>query len=227
MDAITYFTDPQQIAMANAVKRDDVARIKELARSGVNVNARGDQGMSFLLWAMGNRQKNAFKALLDLGADPNTRDDQKVAVLELTVEDEDLDYLRLLLAAGGNPNLPNHLDEPLIFTAISEMKYPVVRLLVEKGADMNSLGKDKSTPMMLLAGLNQFEEVFWLLQRGADFKKISDTGATLAWRVQRSRVDPGTPNGQWRERVRQFLESQGVKFPVPSPAETLEKQKKD
>ena len=217
MDAVTYFTDPKQIAMANAVKNDDVGRIKELARGGVNVNAPGEQGMTYVVWAMGHRRKNALRALLVAGADPNGTDTAGTPVMELAARDEDTDYLRLLLSAGGKPNTLNHSGEPLTFTAIGEMRWENMRVLVEKGADMNARGKDGSTAMLLLAGLNQFEEVDWLLQRGADIKPATDTGATLAWQVQRSRVDPSFPQAGWRDRVKAQLAARGVRFPVPAP----------
>lgn len=217
MDAVTYFTEANQVAMANAVERDDVKRIRELAHAGVDVNARGDQGMTFTVWAMGHRRKNALRALLESGADANAPAGGSTPLLELAAKDEDPDYLRLLLAAGGNPNVKNHLGEPLLFTAISEMRWVNMRALVERGADVNAAGNDGATPVMLLAGLNQFEEVMWLLNRGADFKAVSQTGATLAWRVQRARVNAGSPQAGWRERVKAYLEAAGVKFPVPAP----------
>jgi len=212
MEAVSYFTDPNQIAMANAVENDDVARVRELARSGVDVNARGEQGMSFVVWAMGHRRKNALRALLEARANPNAP-----GTMELAAKDDDPDYLRLLLSAGGDPNTKNHNGEPLIFTAVGEMRWENMRALIEKGADMNARGKDGSTAIFLLAGLNQYAEVDWLLQRGADITPATDTGATLAWQVQRSRIDPASPQAGWRDRVKSQLAGRGIRFPVPQP----------
>lgn len=217
MDVTTFYTKPQMIALANAVERDDPARIRQLVREGADVNARGEGGMTYPVWAFGNRSKKALQTLLELGADPNARDDAGVSVMELAAEDKDLDFLKLLLAYKGDPNLRNRKNRPIAFSAMSVMNWPAVRLLAEKGVDINGSAPDGTTLMMQLAMFNQWDQVWDLLSKGADFKKQSTNGMTLAWQVQESRVADESPQAVHRTRVKAFLEGQGVKFPVPAP----------
>lgn len=73
--------------------------------------------------------------------------------------------------------------------------------------------------MLRAATLNQFEQVAYLIKRGADFTIPNIHGGTVALRVQERRLNPELPNYQWQQKVRKLLEARGVKFPVPRPWE--------
>jgi uncharacterized protein len=227
MNALNYFKDTKTIALANAVEKDDAIRIRKLAADGADINAKGEQGMTLLTWAIGNQKKNALRTLLELKANPNARDTEGAPVLEVAAQSEDLDYARMLLSSGADADTNARNGEPLIFHAIRKENWPLFRLLVERGANINGRGKAEMTPLIQLARLSEYDQVFWLLERGADFHLFDASGATLAWRVQQDIMDPQSEQTKWRQRVRQFLESQGVKFPVPTPTQILEQQKKD
>ena len=49
--AADFFTDPQVIALCDAIAANDVARMKERIAAGADVNARGKDSMTPLLWA--------------------------------------------------------------------------------------------------------------------------------------------------------------------------------
>lgn len=60
-----------EMQLLEAVTAGDRGRIKELVGSGVNINARCDQGASVLFYACLAADDKLVKLLLDLGADPN------------------------------------------------------------------------------------------------------------------------------------------------------------
>ena len=70
---------------------------------------------------------------------------------------------------------------------------------------------------MYAANLNQYEIVYYLLNKGADLKHLTRGGVSLAEIVQDSTVDPEFAAYDIRQKVIKILEDRGVKFPVPHP----------
>ena len=58
------FSDPQLIALAKAVKKQDLREIDQLIAAGVDVNAAGKDNVTPLAWALMLQKKKAFKRLL-------------------------------------------------------------------------------------------------------------------------------------------------------------------
>jgi ankyrin repeat protein len=69
--AADFFTDPQVIALCDAIAANDVARMKERIAAGADVNARGKGNMTPLLWAFVDNKPERFRLLLEAGANPN------------------------------------------------------------------------------------------------------------------------------------------------------------
>src|SRR5215471_13824001 len=66
-----YFTDPQVIALCKAIQANDLTEMDRLITAGANVNAKGKDNMTPLLWAFPDNKLDRFKKLLEHGADPN------------------------------------------------------------------------------------------------------------------------------------------------------------
>lgn len=215
-----FFNDQQVVLMIKVAEKGDVHKLKKLVDEGVDPNTFGNEGMTPLMWELGQQNKIAMKALLGAGADPNLADLQGDSPMSLVAAAKDTELIKVLLEGGGNPNVRNRLGEPALFVAVGPGRLANVKILLDFGADIDATDRMGATPILKAATLNQFEIVAYLLERGSDHKKANDTGATLAWRVQDSRVDPSLPHYKWREIVIKMLEDRGVKFPVPHPAET-------
>lgn len=224
------FYDPHSPAglLAAAAARGDTVEVARLVTAGADPNAPGRDGMLPLHWAYMARSDAGVRALLTAGADPNRRNlgprltpgsGAGVSPIAFAVTDADTRWLALYLAHGGNPNGPGRDGDPLIFDAIGTYDLAPVRLLVEHGADLNSRGVGDFTPVTAAAGHNQFPIVRYLLERGADWR-LEGGGGTLAFLVQDHTVDPQfTELADAQRWVRGFLETHGVRFPVPDPAE--------
>jgi ankyrin repeat protein len=220
--AINYFEDPQDIAVANAVARGEIERIKKLISEGVDANKKGNGGITFTIWAIQHRQKESLKTLLTLGADPNARNDENYPLMEFALGIKDKELMTILLDAKADINIGNYENEPIIFTTIKTRDRDLFKYLVEKGADINSRGINNITPMMLLALVNNdFEMVSWLIDKGADVFALDNQKSDLAWVIQDAEdsLDPKHPIMAWYYKVKAQLEAKGVKFPVIPPWE--------
>ncbi|WP_145434025.1 ankyrin repeat domain-containing protein [Lacipirellula limnantheis] len=126
-----YFDDPQILELCDAIERNDVPEMERLISAGANVNARGNDNMTPLLWALPDRKHERFRCLLNHGADPNViiSSDFGTAgrpfhpypaggalfydrgctpgqsVTHLAARSPDIEYLRAVLQHGGDPNL--------------------------------------------------------------------------------------------------------------------------
>lgn len=213
-----FFTDPQILLLLKAAEKADAAKLKQLVEDGTDPNTFGKEEMAPLMWELGQQNKKAMKALLAVGADPNLADSDGDSPMAMAAGAKDTELLKILLKGGGNPDAKNRLGEPGLMVAVGQRRLDNIKMLLDYGADINATDRTGTTPIVDAAGLNQFEIVAYLLERGADYKKANKGAATLAWRVQESRVDPSLPHYQWREKVIKMLEERGVKFPVPHPA---------
>ncbi|WP_167856323.1 ankyrin repeat domain-containing protein [Hymenobacter metallicola] len=223
----TYFTGPE-LPAAQAIYRGDAAALRRVVTTQrINLKYSSPQGMTLLLFALANRQKECVRELLALGADPNQvsmlNGQEMVQPVALVAGGDDPELVKILLDAKGNPNSKMHDavagDAPALFHAIDAQRFATMRLLLDHGADINATDGLGNTPLLALATFNQFEQVAYLLERGADFRKASHSGGTLAFIVQDHQLgDPQSEAYIWQQRVRRMLEERGVQFPVPNPA---------
>jgi ankyrin repeat protein len=143
-----FFTDPLNIALADAVTRGDRAAIDALVREGAGVNARGKEGMPLLMLAMAKESETGFEALLEHGADLKalvndpafTRNGERTRqVIELVVSAFDPNFLRASLKHGFDPDyVPNpEMNESLLFREVWTHAIKNAAILLDARADIN------------------------------------------------------------------------------------------
>jgi ankyrin repeat protein len=202
-------------ALAKAAGDGDVKKVEQLVNGGVSVNSRGAQGATPLFWAMHNL--DGFKKLLELGADPNVVYADGNSVMKAAVVMKDRGILKAALEHGGNPNLvsSDSFGYTPIFDAMSA-GLDVVDMLLSAGADINAKGKFGATPVLVAAGRGDYEMVYRLLERGADYRLKDARGVDLAAAVSKNvgRLRSGTKWAKWQEKVIEWLQAKGVEIPA-------------
>lgn len=222
-----YWSDPRVIALARAIRAGDSRRIAELVAEGADVNARGEDYMSPLVWCAGeDNNKAAFEQLLALGADPSLRYKHFGSVTFFFASSRrDADWLRMCLKHGADPNyvVPG-FDQTPIFGAINSRRKENFDVLIEAGADINHQTDVGDTPLLFAAGRNWFDTVYYLLELGADYtlKTIHVEGLDakgrqigsydLAYEIIDTTVSPDHELARWREKVIDWLDNRGYSF---------------
>ncbi len=175
-----HYYQGKALELARAVDRKDAAAIQRLIKEeGVDPDTLFDgKGMPLVAWPLVTHNLEGLRLLLEAGADPNARhrpvvrDDLPGAnnAMVFAAGMEDRRYLELLLDHGGDPNTRTMGDSPLTYAARLSDRWPNVQLLIERGADVNHrmYGNKNNKPIDWYAGLGNFEQVYWLLQHGAD-----------------------------------------------------------
>lgn len=132
--------------LADAAKTGDLAKVKKLLESGVDVNALDDRSMPWdvtpLMGAASGGHAEVVGELLKAGA--------KVKGKDKSVPGE-----------GGG--------ESVMHYAVKGGNRKVMELLMEAGAEINAVSKEPiSTPIAIAAGKGDKEAVLLLLKKGAD-----------------------------------------------------------
>ena len=144
-----YFTDPKVIALCHAIEANDLAGIDREIAAGANVNAKGKDNMTPLLWAFPDNKLERFTKLLEHGANPNVAIESDLnthggfrsgdSVTHMACGTQFAGYFEAVFAHGGDPNLIREGiipgDTPLfsVIKGAGPNKLTHVRMLIEKG----------------------------------------------------------------------------------------------
>lgn len=217
-----YFPASPALDVAQAIRRDDVPGLERVLAQhpGLDLNQAGRQGVTFLFWAYAHHSSKMLRALAAHGADvnrplvlPNEKGGTDTThLLNIATEGPEDQLLVTLLDLKADPNVVDERKVPALQNAIYINNYSRMKLLLDRGANIDAPNSSGATAVIVLARLNNFEMVHYLLERGADWRK-SDTEVAL-WTQEN---DIGNEKGTaWQIKVKHWLLAHGVKFPVPS-----------
>ena len=218
------FADPKVAELAEAAAQGNVERVDALIAEGVDLNARGREGLTPLMYALGGTSTKSFERLLEAGADPNEQTDRGESAISIAAREADSEHLKtllkVLLAHGGNPNLPprpsGRIGETLRITRptpIYEVRdREIARILIKAGAHLDARDDSRGTPAMRAAGHKRFDVVYTLLAAGADFRLEDVYGETLAQCILESELVPMREPAAWRRECMELTETLGVDF---------------
>ena len=190
-----YFTDPKVIALCHAIEANDLAGIDREIAAGANVNAKGKDNMTPLLWAFPDNKLERFTKLLEHGANPNVAIESDLnthggfrsgdSVTHMACGTQFAGYFEAVFAHGGDPNLIREGiipgDTPLfsVIKGAGPNKLTHVRMLIEKGADLNQMNGAWQTPVMQAVSWGgQYDVALLLLNAGADHRNYKPKSNT-------------------------------------------------
>jgi len=159
----------------NFIRNDDVAGVRALLKSSVDVNTRDKKGSTPLMYAAAVGSLNVMTALLDAGADVNAKNGlDATALLWCT---GDLEKVRLLVKRGADVNATSKMMRtPLILAAHHSGGAPMVKFLLDSGADVKARTKAGMDAIVFAADADDVESMRLLLAKAGD--SIAD-GPTL------------------------------------------------
>lgn len=222
------FFEPPMTALLQSIRDGDEAEARRQLAQGLNLNIKGKEGITPLLWLIMQQDRQGAQLALKLGADPNFKTGNGDNAVSMVAGAKSPEWLRMMLDAGGDPNALDHNNEPALFSAIGEDRWADIKLLMERGADINLEDKQKTTAAHYAAYLNKYDIVYWLIEHGAHVNTYAATGGSLSWRVEESLsiMSHDSPQYPWALKVKRLLQQRGVKFPPLSPAEVRERRAK-
>lgn len=212
MNAADIFPAGPAAAVAEAAARGQIDKVKQLLESGTDINVRGRDGATPLLWALLKGNKAGFRFLLERGADANLQVKQGNSVMSFAAMHEDSRFLELALKHGGDPNLVDpETAKPPIFVSIENLRMDNIRLLIDGGGNLNFKDRTGSTPLMRAANLNRYDVVYQMLKAGADPMIKNNWGNALPYFIKDGNVNPKHELYQWRAKVIELLKERGIR----------------
>ncbi len=224
-----YTFEGNALALAEAVDRQDADAVGRLMRDeGVNPDVLfGEEAIPVVAWPVINKNLIGLQLLLDNGADPNARmldtsrerGQHRNNAMVYAAELSDTRYMALLLDHGGDPNTLNSNGNPITHVAWVNNEWPTIQHLVERGADINMdlHGSDGyNTPVNWYSSFGTFENVYWLLERGADPTRAIRSPPGSVHPMRMPVVDdiywlPIKPTGlEWQKKCQQWLVAKGI-----------------
>jgi uncharacterized protein len=221
------FYDGAMLDLGRAIVKDDSEKIATIIRSGANPNFCGREGITPLIFAYAVGKKNAMVALLEKGADPNLRltapqtpprlrNRSAVTIIAGATDNE---YLKILLDHGGDINAKDSDNKPILVEMIFKdpPNYEGMEMLLERGADINATDSSGLSLLGHLALFADFEHVYYLLRRGADFWKKDLGGMDISRDIFNRQVDKDKypVDYEWQRKCKEFLLAHGMKDPGP------------
>jgi len=193
---------------------------------GLDPNQPGQRGVTFLFWAYAHHSVPMLQTLVRHGANvnqvlhlPHPRPQseggdwlENTHLLNIAAEGPQDKLLVALLDLGADPSVKDFKGEPALINAIFRRQYQRLKILLDHGANINGKDNSGATAVSVLSDLNYFEMVYYLLERGADWR--ADNG-TVAFNVQESAVG-SEESIAWQIKVKHWLLAHGVQFPVPT-----------
>jgi len=207
--AKTVFSDEKVWRLAQAGARGDIEAMERALKEGVDVNYIGEDTVTPLAWVLFARNKEGFLRLLQAGANPNQKGLHDYSVTSTAAGMPDPGFLKTVLEHGGDPNIIGPDGDTTLHIAITRHRWENMHILLDRGADINGrnvLGGE--TPVIHAAGFGQYEQVLYLLEKGADYRLKDNTGYSLAETL----VIFPTGDPVWKNKVKQYLEARGVRF---------------
>jgi ankyrin repeat protein len=221
-----------ELGVAESIYYGDKKRLDNLLIQGRPLNHVGQEGFTFLMYAIMLEEYSMTEYLLKKGADPNMisplmknkynrglEDSQKLPEDILPLEtccysDYPLKWMKLLVKYGADLN-DNRVIPPLHQAIMSNNPMEKVEYLLACGANIDQTYQG-DTPIMTAASIMNWKMINYLLDRGANVSYVADDGVSLGFRLQEYRkLTTWTPEGRENlEHVIDRLKEKGVQFPV-------------
>jgi ankyrin repeat protein len=135
---------------------------------GADVDARGPDGATALIWAAHRGDRELVAALLERGANPDATNDYGVTPLAAAAVEADAEIVGALLEAGADVEAANAEGQTALMVVARTGRVEAARLLLEHGARVNaheSFGGQ--TALMWAAAQKHPEMIRLLIENGA------------------------------------------------------------
>jgi ankyrin repeat protein len=184
-DAGEFFTDADEVALAEAVAAGDSGEVARLVADGVDPDASGTEDLTMVQWAIHVESVDGLAALLEAGADPDLTGWAGKTPLEDTVDVNTSDatseaMIPILLAAGADVDARNSITgDTALGAACVTSSDLAIGLLLDGGADPDGADANGSRPLHACARVNRGAQLIVLLDAGADPLARTSGGASF------------------------------------------------
>jgi len=166
-------------SLLEAAEAGEHAAALAALKAGGDVQARGPDGTTALIWAAYNGDADLVGRLLAAGADANAQNEFGASALSEAATGGYTDVVAALLKGGANADLPSSEGETPLMEVARTGDVAAATLLLDAGADVNAVELwGQQSPLMWAAAQKQPAMIKLLVSRGAD---VDARGAVRNW----------------------------------------------
>ncbi len=160
-----------------AVKNNDINKVKALLDQGANPNSYDDDSDHLLMYAALYSSIDCMKLLTEKGTNVNAKN--KLDETALMWSMHDLAKIKFLIQQGADVNAKAKSgNTPLLIGSVGQGKYETLKLLLDKGANALAVNNRKETALIRAALFGDTATVSLLLSKGVDINALSMDSAT-------------------------------------------------
>lgn len=165
-------------SLIEAIENGEHNRVKSLLTEGVNINAKGENGLTALMFAISLGQTKIANLLIDGGADVNAKMRGSLTTLMMAALANRFEGVRLLINNGADMNAIDKEGRTVLMHTAFRGKIKVVKILLNAGANINAKSTKGETALMLAAYNGNREVLKLLINKGAEIDSKNDKGLT-------------------------------------------------
>lgn len=200
-----YFADDRTVELCKAIERKDLSLVRSLVEKGANVNDRGVDNMTPLLWAFPDENFECFELLLEHGADPNVCSASDFgtrgmlpagfAVTHLSFYSRFSGHCRAVMKYGGDSNLvtaeKSAGDTPahVVIRGYGADKVQRMQLLADHDADFDTVGRYGTPVASFAVASGQYRVAQEVLALGADPLATGSDGVLTVGHFLQQKLD--------------------------------------
>jgi ankyrin repeat protein len=170
---------PEHRSLLDAAESNDSPGALAALKAGADVNARGADGTTALMWAAYNGDAELAKRLLSAGADVEARNDFGAFALSEAAMTGSTPVINALLTGGAKVDGANGEGETALMEVARTGNLDAAKVLLKAGADVNAKEAwGRQSPLMWAAAQSQPEMIKLLLASGAD---VNARGLVREW----------------------------------------------
>lgn len=170
-------------------KNINTQAVKALVAKGEQLEAR-HEGMTPLMFSIGNKNFSAAKAFIQAGAKINVSSARGLNPLSVAIHMGNDQMVRYLLDHGADPNYAESLDHLPLNVAVMFKKIKSAEILIRYGADVNYAyyrgGEDLVTAIIIALDERSYTEAMFylLIRKGAKLNTFIDIDNELPLSVK-------------------------------------------
>lgn len=194
--------------MREAIDAQDCGAMLRLFRRGAPAQVTGKLGVTPLVVALWQKDREVAFLALDRGADVNAGGSQTPVIIWALQDDQ---LLRRVIETGANVDARDHDGVTPLMWAARGQSLQTVQLLLRHGAKVNLQSTDGTTALMETLMLERADVAECLLSQGADTQIRDGWGHTALDQLRENRKmiqrwlsHPSNPK-EWKESLRESL----------------------
>lgn len=175
----SYTIDELSRFMYLAVSKGQDKDVLRLIQEGADINARDQEGRTFLMWASMGGHERIARILIDAGADIHVSDMNGVtALMQASARGYDA-IVQMLIQAGADVHATSNRHEiTSLLMASAKGHEEIVKILIHAGADINTKGFEETNPLMIASENGHEQVVRILIDEGAHLEAQNKFGKT-------------------------------------------------